>query len=81
MIAESDVRVIDIRPLKYLEALLASGSKLCNLIHGGNVPLRVVEVDRTLVSSISVHRMPSLEKLSVQESNITLIDVRDCLKL
>ena len=77
MIAETNITVLDLRLVKLVEVLIASESELSKLILKDICKLRVVKVDDTPLKALPLHLMPDLECLSMQETDIDYIDLRD----
>ena len=72
---------LDIRRLHRLEALYASDSAIEKIIMSQTSALKIVKIDDTLVRNLSTELMPKLENLSLQETEIDYIDLRNNIKL
>ena len=74
--AQSQIAELDLRPMRAVEILLVSASALRRLITAGPTNLSVVEVDNTPTRVLQVQSMPGLTRLSVQDSLIRHLELR-----
>ena len=81
MVAKTSITVLDLRRVKQIEVLIASESELSTLILKDICKLKVVKVDDTPLKALHTHFMPELESLSIQETGIHYLDLRNNNKL
>ena len=76
VVSKSHIVLLDLRPMRCLEALLASGSALRKIITEKADKLITIEIDNTYMVTIPPESVPGLVRLSIQGSMVQLLDLR-----